>query len=181
MNIIFLDIDGVLNYDKFFTDERNILIDNFNKENFKDKKIFDIEDFDLLADRSMLSIDMSKLEMVKELALEINYDIVIISSWRNLEHYNFIEERLKEKGLRVVGRIEDEIEKGYSIIYDRGMGIRKYIATNGVDNYVILDDEVRDYDEVLLKRLIQPNPEIGISEKDIEKVKSICNRKQKLK
>ena len=181
MNIIFLDIDGVLNYNSFFNDERDALINSFNEKYFKDKKIFDFEDFDLLAERSMLSIDISKLEMVKELALEINYDIVIISSWRNIEYYSFIEEKLKERGLQVVGRIEDEIKEDYITRYDRGMGIRNYVASNDVDDFVILDDETRDYDESLLKRLIQTNSEIGISKKDIERVKLMCNNKQKIK
>lgn len=182
MNIIFLDIDGVLNSDEFFDEERNKIIKKFNEEKFENKHIGAIDDFDLLVDYAMLHIDINKLEMVKELSKEINYDVVIISSWRENPYYDFIEERLKELGLPIVGRIDDKIvseHESYTVItYDRGMVIRDYISSNNVNNYVILDDETRDYDDKQLKKLVQTNYKIGISTNDVDKVKKMCQRRR---
>lgn len=177
MNIIFLDIDGVLNSDEFFNEERLKIIEEFNSTKLNNKNLYMIDDFDLLADWAMLRIDFSKLELVKELANITDSNIVIISSWRTLEFYPFIEQRLKELGLPIVGKIEDEIKKDSFIRYDRGKGIKDYLKNKQVNNYIILDDETRDYDKILLNRLIQTDYRVGLTIKNINKSITMLSKK----
>ena len=179
MNIIFLDIDGVLNSDEFFDDERHKIMKEFKETKLNNKNLTAIDNFDLLVDWTMLRIDFLKLEMVKVLSKETKSGIVMITSWRNLEFYDFIENRLKELELPIVGKIEDEIKKDYITRYDRGMGIRNYLANNNVLDYVILDDETRDYDDTLLKKLVKTNPELGLTDNEVKKIKSMFTSKTK--
>lgn len=122
-NIIFLDIDGVLNSDKYFDS-----IDNKECMN--------------LVDRLMLDIDVSKVKILLEVINKTNTKIVITSSWRRMKLYPYIKERLISMGLPVVG--ETPFIKGR-----RGEEIRSYLLENRVSNYCIIDDEVfKDYKEL---------------------------------
>lgn len=119
-NIIFLDIDGVLNSDKYF-DSIN------NKECINP------------VDKLMLDIDMSKVKILLEVINKTKAKIVIISSWRRMKLYPYIKERLITMGLPVVG--ETPFIEGR-----RGEEIKLYLANNYVSNYCIIDDEVfKDY------------------------------------
>lgn len=122
-NIIFLDIDGVLNSDKYFDS-----IDNKECMN--------------LVDRLMLDIDVSKVKLLLEVINKTNAKIVITSSWRRMKLYPYIKERLISMGLPVVG--ETLFIEGR-----RGEEIRSYLLENRVSNYCIIDDEVfKDYKEL---------------------------------
>lgn len=122
-NIIFLDIDGVLNSDKYFDS-----IDNKECMN--------------LVDRLMLDIDMSKVKLLLEVINKTNAKIVITSSWRRMKLYPYIKERLISMGLPVVG--ETPFIEGR-----RGEEIKSYLLENRVSNYCIIDDEVfKDYKEL---------------------------------
>ena len=122
-NIIFLDIDGVLNSDKYFDS-----IDNKECMN--------------LVDRLMLDIDMSKVKILLEVINKTNAKVVITSSWRRMKLYPYIKERLISMGLPVVG--ETPIIEGR-----RGEEIKSYLLENRVSNYCIIDDEVfKDYKEL---------------------------------
>ena len=122
-NIIFLDIDGVLNSDKYFDS-----IDNKECMN--------------LVDRLMLDIDMSKVKLLLEVINKTNAKVVITSSWRRMKLYPYIKERLISMGLPVVG--ETLFIEGR-----RGEEIKSYLLENRVSNYCIIDDEVfKDYKEL---------------------------------
>lgn len=122
-NIIFLDIDGVLNSDKYFDS-----IDNKECMN--------------LVDRLMLDIDMSKVKILLEVINKTNAKVVITSSWRRMKLYPYIKERLISMGLPVVG--ETPFIEGR-----RGEEIKSYLLENRVSNYCIIDDEVfKDYKEL---------------------------------
>ena len=119
-NIIFLDIDGVLNSDKYF-------------DSISNKECINP------VDRLMLDIDMSKVKLLLEVINKTNAKIVITSSWRRMKLYPYIKERLVSMGLPVVG--ETPFIEGR-----RGEEIKLYLANNYVSNYCIIDDEVfKDY------------------------------------
>ena len=103
-NIIFLDIDGVLNSNKYF-DSIN------NKECINP------------VDRLMLDIDMSKVKILLEIIGKTKANIVITSSWRRMKLYPYIKERLITMGLPVVG--ETPFIEGR-----RGEAIKLYLANN---------------------------------------------------
>ena len=122
-NIIFLDIDGVLNSDKYF--------DSISNKEYINP-----------VDRLMLDIDTSKVKLLLEIVGRTNAKIVITSSWRRMKLYQYIKERLVSMGLPVVG--ETPFIEGR-----RGEEIRSYLLENRVSNYCIIDDEVfKDYKEL---------------------------------
>ena len=122
-NIIFLDIDGVLNSDKYF-------------DSISNKECIN------LVDRLMLDIDVSKVKILLEVINKTNTKIMITSSWRRMKLYSYIKERLISMGLPVVG--ETPFIEGR-----RGEEIRSYLLENRVSNYCIIDDEVfKDYKEL---------------------------------
>lgn len=122
-NIIFLDIDGVLNSDKYF-------------DSISNKECMN------LVDRLMLDIDVSKVKILLEIINKTNAKIVITSSWRRMKLYPYIKERLISMGLPVVG--ETPFIEGR-----RGEEIKSYLLENRVSNYCIIDDEVfKDYKEL---------------------------------
>lgn len=122
-NIIFLDIDGVLNSNKYF-------------DSISNKECMN------LVDRLTLDIDVSKVKILLEVINKTNAKIVITSSWRRMKLYPYIKERLISMGLPVVG--ETPFIKGR-----RGEEIRSYLLENRVSNYCIIDDEVfKDYKEL---------------------------------
>lgn len=116
-NIIFLDIDGVLNSKNYFT-------------NYK-KKIKNVSDIV----RQMSEIDVDKFNLLVDVIREVNAKVVITSSWRMLRIYPLIKEIFISSGIPIIG--ETKYLKG-----NRGKEIRDYLENNDIDNFVILDDEV---------------------------------------
>ena len=129
-NIIFLDIDGVLNSDKFFEESEYCNRSDINSP--------------------LYDIDMNKLELLLDVVRETSSSIVITSSWRRLSIYPYVKKYLIDKGLPIIH------ETSY-IEGKRGEEIRDYLNNNDVDNFVILDDEVfSDFNE-LTNYLVKTN------------------------
>ena len=131
--IIFLDIDGVLNSNKYFSSR-----EYYYKEH---KKIeYTLED---TIKRQLYDIDMNKLELLLKVVKITTTKIVITSSWRRLSIYPYIKKYLIEVGLPIIG------ETPY-IEGNRGKEIRYYLKNNKVDSFVILDDEIfKDFNELI--------------------------------
>jgi hypothetical protein len=79
--------------------------------------------------------------------------IVVHSSWRLLHP----EERVKS----LLGPLADRVVHVISRDYDRGDGVAAYIAENGVEDYVILDDRP-DWFAPGTQRLVVCDSESGI-------------------
>lgn len=142
-NIIFLDIDGVLNYLKYFIEMKNIRI-NYNK-------VFYNNNYYATFLINLLDIDPNKLYLLKEIIRETNSKVVISSSWRNLKIYPLVEDYLIKMGIPVIGTTPYIDSK-------RGLEIKTYLKEHKVDNYIILDDDIfPDFDEELLSHLIHTN------------------------
>ncbi len=157
MNIIFLDIDGVLNSECFFlTRGRNmkgLKLIEINPKTFEEKII----------QRFIYDINPYNLDILKEIINETNSKVVVISSWKRLKYFDLICDELLKLGLPI-------IDKTYDNGDNRGYGIKEYLKNNKVDEYVILDDEIfEDYDEELLSSLVKTNFKEGLTsnEKDI--------------
>ena len=115
-NIIFLDIDGVLNSQKFLIEQNN-------------KNVLD------LVERQISDIDPKNLEILKEIIFLTNSKVVITSSWRKLNIYPLVKEKLIDIGIPIIGETPIIESK-------RGEEIRKYIKENNVENYIIIDDDI---------------------------------------
>ena len=144
-NIIFLDIDGVLNSDKYF--------DSISNKEYINP-----------VDRLMLDIDTSKVKLLLEIVGRTNAKIVITSSWRRMKLYQYIKERLVSMGLPVVG--ETPFIEGR-----RGEEIRSYLLENRVSNYCIIDDEVfKDYNTLEDNLVVTDFYEDGLTKEHAKEV-----------
>ena len=143
MKVIFLDIDGVLNSQKY-------LINNYERViKFYNKYGKDVSDINLLLERQMLDINIDKVKLLKEIIDFTGTLVVIISSWKKLKIYPYVVGKLISMGIPIIGQTMDNGD-------NRGTGIKKYLNENNITNYVILDDEIfKDYDQELISRLVK--------------------------
>jgi hypothetical protein len=125
MNIIFLDIDGVLNTEKHIVHQ----VDNMGRNGYEAQFNFD-------------PVAMSNL---REIAIKSNAKIVISSTWRTSKDYknDMYWNAILDNFARF--HIPVEIIGVTPILHsERGDEIRAWLDINknlGVDNFVILDDD----------------------------------------
>ena len=138
MKVIFLDIDGVMNYAE--TDAR--------------------------APSGALGIATPPLKCLSRIVRETGARIVLTSTWKKewssdeeacSEDGKYLNRRLNRHGLHILDKTKDEI-------VDRGTGIEAWLATRPfVTDWIVLDDEVfPDYDSCgVLPHLIRTSFEAG--------------------
>ena len=160
LNIIFLDIDGVLNC---------------------------ITTKDTCG--PYRGIEDIKVSLLKEIVDSSNAKIVLVSSWKEWwfkedrlkkeqdDLANYLDEKLAKEGLSIYDKTED-----YDSI-KRGEGIIEYLYKlnrRGIDvnNYVILDDLMFDYKKTkLTKHLVQTSFLYGgLQKKHVKKAIEILNK-----
>ena len=164
--IIFLDIDGVLNYELFYKKE-----DGPHETRF---------DYDLA------NICGDKIKLLNTLIEETGADVVISSSWRKNKTLEELRTLFQHKGFK--GNIIDKTpvlyysdkEYGYSV--PRGCEIKAWIGTNkdilsckvSKLRYVIFDD---DSDMLYWQRnnYIQTDRYCGLTPTNIFKARQILN------
>ena len=130
MKVIFLDVDGVLNCQNSKTDCNGIM-----------------------------GVDDEKVDNLKMLVDSTKAKIVLTSSWRTGWYKDFkelqgyladhLDRKLEKAGLF----ISDKTDDAYVM---RGEAITKWLSDKAVENYIILDDEIKDYKRWgLIDRLIK--------------------------
>ena len=151
MNIVFLDIDGVLNTDKtcIFYDNETIVEDD-------------------------------KLLLLKKLVEETKSKIVLVSTkkdyWEKKDKNKqglygaYLDEKFSEYGLTIYDKtIDDGIH--------RGLGVLAWKSRNNTKNIVVLDDN-EEGDDAITKAfyLVKISGGIGLTEQNLEKAKEILNK-----
>ena len=158
MNVVFLDVDGVLNYDSC-------------KEKFN----------------GYIGVDDALIERLARIVKSANAQIVLVSSWKELwledmppgeihPMAKYLLGKLRKQGLHLADRTEDDG-------WDRGKGIKKWIrhvSASNINNWVVLDDEVfKDYDsEGIIPHLVKTNYFVGLTDEDVELAIKILNGKK---
>jgi hypothetical protein len=161
MNIIFLDIDGVLNSQQYairFYDLR------------KSKQTVDVNSWQF--------IDPDCLERIVRICSETNAKLIISSSWRNYDYVNTINNFNKYESLsqlvpyiigvtprseeRVRGKEINYILDNWKLCTDDGY-ISKFYREFDITDYVILDDD-SDMLPKQMDHFIQTDWTIGITE-----------------
>jgi len=137
-NIIFLDIDGVLNDMDCFRKFKDVRYNYYKC----------LTGYEKLLLTNIIDIDLDKIYLLKELINNTNSKVVVTSSWRNLRIYPLVEEYLINLGIPI-------IDTTPYIDSKRGLEIKTYLEEHIVSNYIILDDDIfPDFDEELLSHLI---------------------------
>lgn len=156
MNVIFLDIDGVLNCGSYLKE-----IHNDVKELVKNKSNYNFEEYK--TKRLMIKIDVNRLKILREIIEATGSYVVIISSWKSLRDFPLVERELINMGIPIIGSTDGRGS-------NRGEGIKKYLSENNVTNYIVLDDSIfDDYDSEIISRLIQTSfYKDGLNEKHKE-------------
>lgn len=133
MKIIFLDKDGVVNSDKYFN-------------SIKEKEVSDLE----------YDVDLKTIDLLEKIVNETGSKIVVTASARyTIGAIPFLDE-LKRRNMY--------LDRTPLIHNERGIEIRQWLIDNpGVEDYVILDDEIyRSLDEKQKEKLVKTNGD-GIS------------------
>ena len=155
MKIIFLDIDGVLNY-----------------RGCKAKSA-----------TGCLGIDEEKVKLLKDLVGRTDACVVLTSTWKTdwfWTHYiddlpkdgQYLVRQLGKYKIFIIDKTEDPSWAR------RGQGILDFIETSkyNVEQFVILDDESFDFIELGLgNRFVKTNFEYGLLPEHVEKAVSILN------
>lgn len=161
INIIFLDIDGVLN--------SNDTLERCGQ---------------------YIGIEDQKVELLKEIVDQTKAYIVLTSTWKEFWHHgkpykykqdilaNYLDDVFSKHLIKVTAKTYDFDP------FKRGKGILDYLAFikgNGVkvNNYVIFDDLIFDYRQTkLLSHLIKTNSKYGLQKSHIIKAISILKAKE---
>ncbi|MBO4666993.1 MAG: hypothetical protein J5666_02535 [Bacilli bacterium] len=156
MNIIFLDIDGVLNAEDDFGPGNNNPHIGHNR-----------------------GISTFKVKLLKEIVDASNASLVLVSSWkkRYIKYLNnkedevgeYLFNKLNEVGLSIY---DTTIRYDYDDGKSRGIEIALWLIDhkNDVDKYILIDDDERiDYEKFdILPHLVKTSPLTGLT-KDIVK------------
>ena len=163
MKVIFLDIDGVLNSQKYF-------IEN-HQDNLIYHKVYNSNTIEDKLKLQILDIDLEKLELIMKIVYETDAKIVISSSWRKLRIWPLLEDYLISKGLPII----DVTPK----LNDRGEEIRTYLKEHSkIDTFIILDDEVfKDFYELENYLIKTDFYDEGLTEEDANEAIKILKRK----
>jgi len=142
MKIIFLDIDGVLNYFDY-----NMEVDMGSFLYFNE-------------------IDTQKVLLLNEIVRRTKAKVVISSSWRKYYSIEELIEGLNRRGF--IGEIIGVTPALYHIGVQRGEEIKHWIDNCGfnISSMVILDDD-NDMSD-LIRYHIQTNYSTGLTEEDVE-------------
>ena len=130
MEIIFLDVDGVLNS---------------------------------VQDRFSWTIESDKhLILLSCIVRRTNAKIVVSSSWRNCGLLDTLKKRLNDFLMSIYDKTKD--------IGERGLEIKEWLDShNGVESFVILDDEDFDIKSYFPNNFVKTNEKVGLQKEDVEK------------
>ena len=145
---IFLDCDGVINFDKWYISE------DYQNGNYLDPDACP-----------------EVVQRINRLCDETGAKIVISSTWKVDPYYK---QRLEYAGLKnVFDKTPDFIFIGGDD-YSRGWEIQDWIDTHDVDNYIIIDD-VQDFYESQLDHFLHISPYRGFTEDDFLVARNMLN------
>jgi len=147
MNIIFLDIDGVLrtnNSDQYWSEVTGKPIPHSIFDRFFDKQ---------------------SVSILNEIVHYTSAKVVVTSTWRVQHTLDELKHIFKIRGFN--GEILDKT----SIIGNRGEEIQEWLDTHPVNKYVVIDDNIKDIlIHINQKRVIQCDPTIGLNSKLFESI-----------
>ena len=144
MTIIFLDIDGVLRTHKSDL-EKSIILNQEIPIRVYDRRF-----------------DSKSVNNINYIVHYTRAKIVVSSAWRNNFSVQELKEIFKERG--ITAEVIDKTDIGLT----RGEEIREWLDRNGVTNYVVIDDQVKDIINWVDKdRVIHVNGQEGFTSNEL--------------
>ncbi len=173
MKIIFLDIDGVLNHQRFFNERFNA-----RKQDKLDGNLVKKSEID----REAEEIDPESIENLNELIENTGAKVVISSTWRLGTEIETLQAILEKRGF--IGEIIGKTPIGCGCC-QRGNEIHKWLGDNSdiigeeSNNYIILDD---DSDMLYWQRnnFINVDQYVGLTPKQVYKATRFLTGKSQL-
>lgn len=152
MNIIFLDIDGVLRThesDLAWSKELNEPVRRGTNRLFSKKAV----------------------DNLNEVIFLTKAKIVVTSSWRLKLSLEQLKKVFKERGVEgevIAKTSSDYIDNDYFIpIGNRGLEIRQWLQDNHYSKFVVIDDQVKDIVSIIPDyKVVKVNPLVGFVEVD---------------
>lgn len=146
-NVVFLDIDGVMNTPKFIRENR-----------------LRVGEYEFFKDPFFNSIDEEKILLLNRLVENSKAEVVISSTWRR-KGAKEINHVFKAKGfIGIITHITTLREM------DRGLQILEFVNLHETTNYVVFDDEIFPIkNHITEKHIIEVDREKGLTDLDIEK------------
>lgn len=147
MNVIFLDIDGVLR-----TDKSDRFWSKFLNQDIP-TSIFDRK------------LSPTSIKILNEIILITDAKVVITSMWRTVYDLDKLKSIFKDSGFK--GEIVGETNQfGY-----RGEEIQEWLDTNYINKYVVVDDSVRDIlNHINTKKVIKIDPINGLDDTYFDRI-----------
>ena len=153
-NIVFLDIDGVLNYTLWYIDERN------------PGNLYGQEG----------DLDPLCIARINKLCEETGAEIVLSSDWR-IDNYAFT--RLENAGLhKILDKTPITIFRTYGFThhFTRGEEIQLWLESHPeISNYVIIDDRT-DFTEEQLSHYVHVDSYVGLTDEDCQIALNILSK-----
>ena len=138
MNVLFLDVDGVINTPMWHRNGDKILTPTYNFP------------------KHGKANNWQACQWVSEFCLQYSYSIVVSSTWREGIRFDQLKEILYNSGIREKIEIVDKTPVLYK---ERGHEIRKWLEKNGethnVGRVIIFDDDADMVYPELMSRLVQ--------------------------
>jgi hypothetical protein len=158
MNVIFLDIDGVLNSDHHYRTRK--------KPTTKEEHPY-------------CEIDLKSLNILNEVVKLTDSKVVVSSTWRRKNTLERLREIFTFVGSKFeifdVTPIKGNMNRRYGEVI-RGYEINEWLSNHpDVKNYVILDDD-QDFLEEQQPHFIHIRDYNGLNNTHIEKIKNILNK-----
>lgn len=146
MKYIFLDVDGVLNNNRTVAK----------------------------SPEGYVGISSGLVKRLARIVKATGAQLVLSSTWKtsNPEDFKYLSRKLMQSGLYLVGKTKEPENRAWR----RGLGIKNYITEHECDTYVILDDELYDFEEEkMLDHTVLTDARNGLTEDDVKKAIDILN------
>lgn len=141
MNIIFLDIDGVL---------------RTHKSDSEWSALLGLPIPPIVFDRNFSNKAISNLN---EIIHFTGAKVVITSTWRVQHSLEDLKNKFRARGFR--GEVIDKT----SVLYDRGEEIQEWLDTHDVNKYIVIDDTINDIiRHINPNRVVKCDPSIGLED-----------------
>ncbi len=158
MRVVFLDIDGVLNYTKWYVDDRNPG-NLYGQEGEIDP---------LCVERVMRICDLADAKVVVSSDWRMNWE----RTRKRLERMGLDERYVMDKTSEFIWNNLPDQEcqeecRNRTHKYTRGAEIDEWLKHNDVESYVIIDDRT-DFTDEQKRSFVRVNPYVGLTDKDVE-------------